>query len=65
MNFAREIKAERRRLRMSQVRLANILGVDVMTVSRWERAERDPRLAKVILMAVRTLKPIRLKKGGK
>ena len=29
---------------LSQVKLAEILGIDVMTVSRWERDVQDPSL---------------------
>lgn len=29
---------------LSQVKLAEILGIDVMTVSRWERGVQDPSL---------------------
>lgn len=37
------IKALRDRLTLSQADLARLLGVDVATVSRWERGETAPR----------------------
>lgn len=37
-----EILAARQSLGLSQATLADRLGVDVMTISRWERGEREP-----------------------
>lgn len=39
---ARDVVGTRNRLGVSQAQLAAKLGVDVMTVSRWERGEREP-----------------------
>ena len=61
--FSRKFKAVRKQLGYSQRELAEALDVDVMTISRWERAERNPPLAKLVLMAVGTLEPKR--KGGR
>ena len=36
------VKQERQKLGMTQAALAERLGVDVMTVSRWERGTRTP-----------------------
>ena len=36
-----ELKKWRERNRYSQAQLARVLGVDVMTVSRWERGVRE------------------------
>jgi len=35
-----ELKAFRQEFDLTQVELARMLGVDVMTISRWERGER-------------------------
>lgn len=39
---ADEVRAERDARGLSQAEFARLLGVDVMTVSRWERGERTP-----------------------
>ena len=38
----KEIKALREKLGLTQKDLAAIVGVDAITVSRWERAEQRP-----------------------
>lgn len=40
----KDIKKLRLRLRLTQRDLADLLGVDPITVSRWERQEQRPRL---------------------
>ncbi len=40
---AQEIKELRKKLKFTQVEFGGILGVDVITVSRWERGEQRPR----------------------
>lgn len=37
-----EVRAARQRLGLTQAELAARLGVDVMTISRWERGARTP-----------------------
>jgi len=41
-DFTEQVKAIRKRLKLSQAQLAEKLGVDKMTVSRWERGETRP-----------------------
>lgn len=39
---AADIKKLRKRLKLSQIELADKLGVDPTTISRWERKEQRP-----------------------
>ena len=53
MNFDRQIRAHRARLKLTQVELARKLGVDSTTVSAWEAGENEPhRLAKREVMRI-------------
>ena len=52
-----ELTALRERLALSQAALADALGVDVGTVSRWERGVQ--RISKMADLAVKTLRPKR------
>lgn len=38
------IKIKRTELNMTQSSLAEIMGVDIMTVSRWERGKQEPSI---------------------
>lgn len=38
------IKIKRNELNMTQSALAEIMGVDIMTVSRWERGKQEPSI---------------------
>lgn len=38
-----EIRARRLRLGLTQAGLANVLGISVRTVEKWEQGTRDPR----------------------
>ena len=38
------IKIKRNELNMTQSALAEIIGVDIMTVSRWERGKQEPSI---------------------
>src|SRR4030042_314429 len=40
--FGKRVKAERINLKLSQAQLANLVGRDVTTISRWEKGERNP-----------------------
>ena len=53
MNWSRAIKDYRRRHRLTQAALAEILNVDPTTVSRWERGRDQPALG--ILRRLRSL----------
>ncbi len=62
---ANEIKRARRRLSLSQVELAEKLGVHPMTVSRWERgvvAMPEPTARLLALLVDMTGKPTRKRK---
>lgn len=37
----------RKKLKLTQKELADLLGVDAITVSRWEREEQKPRLVHI------------------
>lgn len=37
-----EVRSARQRLGVSQAQLAEALGVNKLTISRWERGERNP-----------------------
>jgi DNA-binding transcriptional regulator YiaG len=51
---ADEVRAEREQRGLSQAEFADRLGVDVMTVSRWERGARTPpAMLEVALRAMR------------
>ena len=56
--FAEQLKRRRRRLGMSQSQIAGALGVDVMTVSRWERGVMGPALPVAALALLHALKPL-------
>jgi transcriptional regulator with XRE-family HTH domain len=59
--IARDFKKMRLKKHYSQAQLARAFGVDVMTISRWERKVLAiPRLAELALMS---LKPRRKGKG--
>lgn len=60
IDFSKEVKAIRKRLGLTQEELANHLGVDKQTVSRWERAERRPSQ-----LAQRQINRLNKKKEGK
>jgi len=66
-----ELKEWRQRIGCSQAKLAGELGVDVMTVSRWERGVREIpsflhlALGYLELKGVETKKRTKLRKGGK
>jgi len=49
--FARNLRAERRRLALSQEALGYSCGLDTSEVSRLERSQRDPRLATIVKLA--------------
>lgn len=42
MTFARKLKSERERLKLTQEQLASVLGVSVSWVEKAEREEREP-----------------------
>lgn len=68
MNFGKELKKRRKKLGMSQKQLADELGIYVMTISKWERGEQEPRMPKAILAFLDTLKPTkdgRFKRPGR
>ena len=50
-----EIREGAHRLGLSQAQLADRLGLDVMTVSRWERGERACSMPEVLRRALRDL----------
>jgi DNA-binding transcriptional regulator YiaG len=52
----RDIRAARKRMGVSQAGLADALGVDVMTVSRWERGVRLP--ARAVYLAISHLEHV-------
>ena len=52
---AADLKRERERLGLSQSELARRFGVDVMTVSRWERGERQITAPGAVALALRAL----------
>jgi transcriptional regulator with XRE-family HTH domain len=49
--FARNLRAERRRLELTQEDLGYACNLDTSEVSRLERSQRDPRLATIIKLA--------------
>jgi transcriptional regulator with XRE-family HTH domain len=49
------IKDARIKLQMTQEQLAESLGTDVMTVSRWECGVSEPRIVRVLELALRQL----------
>lgn len=49
--FARNLRAERLRLELSQEALGYACNLDTSEVSRLERSQRDPRLATIIKLA--------------
>jgi transcriptional regulator with XRE-family HTH domain len=49
--FARNLRAERRRLELSQEALGFRCDLNMSEVSRLERCERDPRLATIVKLA--------------
>jgi DNA-binding transcriptional regulator YiaG len=58
----REITEWRKRWGLTQIKVAQALGVDVMTVSRWERGVQVP--TPVLPLALEALEH-RMMKGGK
>lgn len=53
--IAMVVKDARMKLQMTQEQLAENLGTDVMTVSRWERGETEPKIVRVLELALRQL----------
>lgn len=51
-----ELRAWRKQAGLSQAGLASLLGVDVMTVSRWERGERE--IPPFLHLALRALESV-------
>jgi transcriptional regulator with XRE-family HTH domain len=49
--FARNLRAERQRLELSQEALGYSCNLDTSEVSRLERSQRDPRLATIVKLA--------------
>ena len=49
--FARNLRAERHRLKLSQEALGFRCDLNTSEVSRLERSERDPRLATIVKLA--------------
>lgn len=45
--FAQRLRELRKKAGMSQTDLANAIGVSLLTVFRWENAERQPRLDEI------------------
>jgi len=61
---AKSFKDMRRKKGFSQVELAREFGVDVMTISRWERGVVSP-IPRLAELALASLKPRpKTKKGG-
>lgn len=55
-----EFRALREHHRLSQARLAELIHVDIGTIGRWERAERQiPGPVQVLMSLIDTLKPVR------
>ena len=42
MNFADQLKAERKRLALTQAGAATLLGVSKSVIEKWEKSSRDP-----------------------
>ncbi len=55
-----DLKRRRKELGLTQLRLAALLGVDPITVSRWERGVQP--ISTAVALVLQHLKP---KKGGK
>jgi transcriptional regulator with XRE-family HTH domain len=49
--FARNLRAERKRMKLSQEALGFKCDLDTSEVSRLERSARDPRLATIVKLA--------------
>jgi transcriptional regulator with XRE-family HTH domain len=49
--FARNLRAERKRMKLSQEALGFQCDLDTSEVSRLERSTRDPRLATIVKLA--------------
>lgn len=45
INFAEKIKEYRERKLLTQVELAKILGVGMVSISRWESGKHEPTMA--------------------
>jgi transcriptional regulator with XRE-family HTH domain len=57
-----ELKRWRQRIGCSQAQLARVLGVDVMTVSRWERGVREIPSFLHLALGYLELKGVEMKK---
>lgn len=49
--FAANLRAERKRLKLSQEALGHRCDLNMSEVSRLERSQRDPRLATIVKLA--------------
>jgi transcriptional regulator with XRE-family HTH domain len=49
--FAANVRAERKRLELSQEALGYLCDLNMSEISRLERAQRDPRLATIVKLA--------------
>jgi transcriptional regulator with XRE-family HTH domain len=49
--FATNLRAERKRLKLSQEALGECCDLNMSEISRLERSQRDPRLATIVKLA--------------
>jgi transcriptional regulator with XRE-family HTH domain len=49
--FATNLRAERKRLKLSQEALGHSCDLNMSEISRLERSQRDPRLATIVKLA--------------
>jgi transcriptional regulator with XRE-family HTH domain len=49
--FAANLRAERKRLKLSQEALGHCCDLNMSEISRLERSKRDPRLATIVKLA--------------